>query len=180
MTPEQEEAILSLALVPGGPRPMSSDEFLERFGVYDGKALGLDLLRDAVQRRDAVDVELAMIVGFRFGFSMKHLLLLVDLAYADWHQKHEDVVSALGMLEAPESIDALVHMTEWVPGYLAYDDTRALATKAVWALGAIDSDSARHALSELARAPDRIVAKGAEEQLLRRTQINRQHFTKPR
>jgi hypothetical protein len=168
VTPAEREAARALVIAPGGQARVSSDEFLERFGAVDGKALGVDLLRDAVERRDAVDVELALIVCFRFGLSEEHLPLLLNLCYADWHHGHEDVVSALGKIRSPDSIDALVHMAQLVPSYLEYDDSRALATKALWALGAIDGDAADQALSMLARSPDRIVAREAEAQITRR------------
>ena len=56
MTPEQRSEILALVLVPGGRKPAPADEFLRKFGVTDGARLGLDLLRDAVARRDPIDV----------------------------------------------------------------------------------------------------------------------------
>jgi len=86
--------------------------------------LGLDLLRDAVARRDPIDVELSLVVCFKFGFSDDHLSPLLALAFADWHQRHEDVARALGKLRSPASVDALVHLAEWVPGYLDFDDAR--------------------------------------------------------
>lgn len=169
MTPEQRDLVLDLCKVPGGPEPLSEGEFLQRFGAQDGVALGLDMLADARDRRDPIDVEMAMIVGDRFGFSGAHLGLLVELAYADWHEKHEDVAAALQMLRAPQSVDALEHLAEWIPAYLEWDENRALATKALWALGAVANDSAKRALENLARSSDPIVARGARDQLARLT-----------
>jgi HEAT repeat protein len=104
-------------------------------------------------------------VCFRFGFSDAHLELLMTLALADWHQRHEDVASALGELRSPASVGALVHLAEWVPGYLEFDDARALAVKAIWALGGIGGEEARGALASLASSPSRIVAESAVAQL---------------
>lgn len=84
---------------------------------------------------------------------------------ADWHQRHEDVASALGELRSPASVDALVHLAEWVPGYLEFDDARALAVKAIWALGGIGGGAARRALASLAGSPSSIVADSAVAQL---------------
>ena len=158
---------MALVVAPGGREALSADEFLREFGVTDGMALGLDLLRDAVDRRDPVDVELALIVCFRFGFSEGHLQLLLTLAFADWHQRHEDVAMALGKIRSPASVEALVHLARWVPGYLEFDESRALATKAIWALGAISGDAAHQALESLARSESSIVAEGAVAQLQR-------------
>lgn len=165
LTPEERSRVLALTVVPAGREPLSAEDFLRGFGTTDGVGLGLDLLRDAVARRDPVEVELALVVGFKFGFSEGHVPLLVELAFADWHQRHEDVASALKVVCSPESVDALTHLAEWVPGYLDYDDARALATKAIWALGAISGNAARTALESLACAGDSIVAEAAKAQL---------------
>ena len=156
--------MMALVVVPGR-ETLSADEFLEGFGTTDGEALGLDLLGDAVARHDPVDVELALVVCFRFGFSDDHVPLLLTLAFADWHQRHEDVATALGKIRSPASVEALAHLAEWVPSYLDYDDARALATKAIWALGSITGDAAHQELESLARSDDSIVAESAKAQI---------------
>lgn len=158
---------MALVVVPGDREPLSDEEFLREFGAADGVALGLGLLRDAIERRDPVDVELALVVCFRFGFTDDHLQPLITLAFADWHQRHEDVAEALGKLRSPASVDALVHLAQWVPEYLEFDDARALATKAIWALGAIAGDAAHEALESLAHSEQPIVADNATAQLRR-------------
>lgn len=158
--------MMALVVVPGR-EALSDDEFLERLGRTDGEALGVDLLRDAAARHDPVDVELALVVCFRFGFGDGHVPLLVSLAFADWHQRHEDVAMALGRIRSPESVQALAHLAEWVPSYLEYDGARALATKAIWALGSIGGDAAHRVLGSLTRSGDRLVAENAKAQLER-------------
>jgi HEAT repeat protein len=165
VSPEERTLVRALYVVPGGRQPLPDADFLRGFGAADGMALGLDLLRDAVDRRDLLDVELALVVCFRFGFCDAHLELLVMLAWADWHQRHEDVASALAELRSPASVDALVHLAEWVPGYLEFDDARALAVKAIWALGGIGGEAAHKALESLASSPTGIVAESAVAQL---------------
>jgi hypothetical protein len=166
VSPEERSLVMALFVVPGR-QAMSNEQFLKEFGAADGTALGLDLLRDAVDRRDPVDVELALVVSFRFGFTEGHLQPLITLAFADWHQRHEDVASALGQLRSPASMDALVHLAQWVPAYLEFDDARALAVKAIWALGGIGGDAARGALNSLASSGSGIVAENAVAQLQR-------------
>jgi hypothetical protein len=165
MSPEERSLVRALYVVPGGRQPLSSDEFLRQFGVADGIALGLGLLREAVERRDPVDVELALVVCFRFGFADDHLEPLIALAFADWHQRHEDVASALGKLRLPASVGALAHLAQWVPAYLEFDDARALAVKAIWALGGIAGDEARGVLESLVGSECGIVAENAVAQL---------------
>src|SRR5262245_59646105 len=106
---------MALVVTPAGPPPMTPDEFLRRFGATDGVSLALDLLRDAIGRRDPVDVEWALIVCFRFGFTDSHLQPLLTLAFGDWHHQHENVASALADIRSPASVDALVHLARWVP-----------------------------------------------------------------
>jgi hypothetical protein len=133
--------------------------------LTDLAGVGLGLLRDAVERRDPVDVELALTVCFRFGFSDGHLQPLITLAFADWHQRHEDVAMALGKLRSSAAVNALVHLAQWVPAYLEFDDARALAVKAIWALGGIGGDAAHRALKSLASSECSIVAENAVAQL---------------
>jgi len=147
---------------------MPREAFSRAFGVSDGVTLSLELLRDAVTRRDATDVELALVVGFTFGFTDDHLSLLIDLCFADWHHSHEDAVSALADLGSSASVDALVHAAECVPGYLEFDEARALATKAVGALGVISGDASTNALEALTASESTIVARNATAQLERR------------
>lgn len=165
MSPEERALVMALYVLPGGRQPMSSEEFLRRFGAADGITLGLDLLRDAIERRDPLDVELALVVGFSFGFSDRHLQPLITLAFADWHQRHEDVASALGRLKSPAAVDALLHLAQWVPAYLEFDDARALAVKAIWALGGTSGDAAHSALKSLSSSESDIVAENAVAQL---------------
>jgi HEAT repeat protein len=167
MSPDQRSLVMALVAIPAGRDPLSRDDFLRGWGASDGVALSVDLLRDAVERFDAEDVELALVVGFKFGFCDGHLEPLLSLAFADWHQRHEDIAMALGKLRSPSSVGALVHLAQWVPAYLEFDSARALATKAIWALGAIDSEDAHRALVELAQSSSEIVAAGAKGQLQR-------------
>jgi hypothetical protein len=167
MTPEERSRVLALVVAPGRRRPVAPEEFLRCFGVSDGVVLGLDLLRDAIERRDPVDVELALIVCFTFGFSGDHLEPLVKLAFANWHERHEDVATALGRIGSPGSVDALVHLAEWVPAYLEFDDARALATKAISALGSIGGDEAYQALESLSGSTSDVVAETARAQIER-------------
>jgi hypothetical protein len=95
-------------------------------------ASGLHLLERAVAKRCTDDVEGALFVCSKFGFTPEHLPFLLELASADWHHSHEDVVWYLGDYQGPEVVNALIRATEWIPEYLDSDESRALARKAVW------------------------------------------------
>jgi hypothetical protein len=134
VTPEQRELIAELLTFPGRKPAMSHDEFLEAFSAEDGMALAVDLLSDAIDRV-AEDVERSLVVAFAFGFTEECLPLLTRLSSADWHKRVEDVASGLQQMRSPNAVGALSHLALWVPEYLEWDDARALAVKAIWALG---------------------------------------------
>jgi len=157
VTPEDRQVIYDLVFVPGRGRKGSPEAVLLRFGTVDGHALGLSLLGDAVDREDGDDVEAALIVCFAFGITPDHLELLVLLASADWHRRHEDVASALDGLRTPGAVDALFHLTQWVPDYLAWDEGGGLARKAVWGLAKTPGPEAEQALRLLLDDPDQTV-----------------------
>jgi hypothetical protein len=169
MTPEQKSLVMALVIVPGREPRITSEEFLYRFGADDGKLLGLQLLRDALGRCDRDDVELALIVCFTFGFTEDHLPTLLGLASAEWHVCHEDVITALGSLNSPAAVNALYQATQWIPSYLDYDETRALAVKAIRALGRIPGVEAERALRRLVDSDDSIISERAKRELARRS-----------
>jgi hypothetical protein len=131
VTPGDRQVIYGLAFIPGRGRQSSRADVLRHFGTADGHALGLRLLRDAVDRRDGMDVDAALAVCGTFGITADHLELLVQLASADWHRDHEDVATGLDHLRTPAAVDALYHLAWWIPDYLDWDDTRGLARKAI-------------------------------------------------
>ena len=168
MTPEQRQSILALVVGLGRDRAGSPEQVLRQFGADDGQALGLDLLRDAARRRDQLDLELALIACSVFGFTTGHLDLLIQLAGEDWHLCHEDVVTGLDILRSPQAIDALAFAAWWVPEYLDFDEYRALARKATWALGRIPGPEAEQALTDLLDSDSEIVRQDAKSLLARR------------
>nr|WP_240982708.1 HEAT repeat domain-containing protein [Streptomyces sp. S3(2020)] len=74
----------------------------------------------------------------------------------------------LGRLRSPQTVPTLVLATRWVPEYLDWDENRALAVKAIWALGAIPGPEAREALEGLRDDEDEIIRENAVKQLARR------------
>jgi hypothetical protein len=166
MTEEECGLILALTIVPGGPPPLSAEEFLRRFRKFiSNQEMVRVLLDEALVSRDADEVECALIVGFRFGFSQSNLPTLTKLAAEKWHHSHENIVSALDQLNSPEALDVLYEMTQWVPEYLEFDEARALATKAIWAIGKIAGEKADAMLIELARSKEPTISEAARNQL---------------
>lgn len=141
---------MGLAVGLGDGPTRTLDEVLAHFGESDGETLSLRLLRDAMERQDADDVEMALIVHAAADASVeKFLEPLIELFPADWHREYEDIVRMLGHLRSPRTVPTLALATHWVPKYLHWDENRALAVKAIWALGAIPGAEGLH----LARTP---------------------------
>ncbi|MEU8679480.1 HEAT repeat domain-containing protein [Streptomyces sp. NPDC048560] len=77
----------------------------------------------------------------------------------------------LGKLCSPKTVPTLVLATRWVPEYLDWDENRALAVKAIWALGAIPGPEAREALNALRDEENEIIRENAVNQLARRGEL---------
>ncbi|MDG9709381.1 HEAT repeat domain-containing protein [Streptomyces sp. DH10] len=172
MTPEEQDLIMDLAVGLGDGPTRTLDEVLAHFGESDGGAFALRLFREAVERQDADDVEMALIVKAASGAPVEEFLeLLIELFPAEWHRDHEDIVSLLGTLHSPRTVPTLALATRWVPERLDWDENRALAVKAIWALGAIPGPEAREALEGLRDAENEIIRENAVKQLARRGEL---------
>jgi hypothetical protein len=166
MTEEQRKLCRDLIIHRGGQGNITREDFLQRFpsAVEDGK-LALKWLEEAYRAQSKEDLLCTLVVGFNFDFGPEHLDILRHLVDLDWHYSHEDVVSALDHLRTPDAVDALFRATQWIPKSLEYDDTRALAVKAIWALGKIPGTEAEAKLEMLARSEDAILRQSAVDQL---------------
>jgi hypothetical protein len=172
MTPAEQSLCSALGRTPQHPSGrISKEEFVQRFpaAVING-ALSTELLREAVRERSSTDLGCALTIGFMFGFAPEQSEILAPLIEADWHKSHENIVHALDDIGRHDRnvLDALYKATQWVPKYLGYDDTRALASKAIWAIGKFSSPESDRYLRELASSDDPILREDAQEQVERR------------
>jgi len=169
MTEDQRKLCRDLIIHPDGKSQIIKEDFLCRFpSSVEGGKLAAWVLGDADRAQNAEDLQCALIIGFAFGFAPEHKDTLRRLVEADWHYSHEDVVTALETWPSPDTAEALFRATQWIPKSLEYDDSRALAVKAIWALGKISGPEAETKLEALARSGDAILRKNAVEQLERR------------
>ena len=147
------------------------DEFLRQIGIAreSGSKLALSMLEDAYREHNGVDVEYGLHLGSWFGFTPKFLDILIRLSDSDWHRRHEDVVTALDQLLDTRAIEALHRATLKHHPYLDYDDTRALADKAIWALARLGDARADRILWSLAESAEPVVREHAREQLYRKS-----------
>lgn len=167
-----EELKLCEALIvtpPQGERAISKEDFMRRFpsALEDGK-LAMPILQEAAESRNAKQLQCALTIGHTFGFSPAQVAILVRVLGDDWHYSHEDVVDALNDLASVSAVSALFDATQRIPTYLQYDDSRALAVKAIWALGRTPGSEAELALRTLASSENVLLREGAQRQLQRR------------
>jgi hypothetical protein len=158
----EKDLILDLTL-----NRISEEAFFEVLGTgsRDGRALGLAMIERALSEKDPLGVELGLYLGFRFGFSPEYQRPLLALAEAPWHKRHEDVVSGLEKLLDPASVAVLRRVADARYTYLAYDDSRALRIKSVYAISKIPTLEAVTCLAEIWHVGDDVVAPLARERL---------------
>jgi hypothetical protein len=166
MPTRQQQLILDMTL-----HRISEDELLGEVGIarVDATGFALKALEEAYRQTSAVDVECALYLGFRFGTTPEFLDVLIRLSDADWHHRHEDVVTALDQLRDPKAVEALYGAALKIHPYLEYDDCRALAGKAIWALGNLGDKIADEKLRLLAESDSLVVRDSARKQLYRRS-----------
>jgi len=131
-------------------RALSPEAMLQQLGEPDGAAFGERLVAEAAAFRDADELAIALIPGFRFGYRVHQLPLLHEPAAADWHRSHEDVIGALAKLRQPESVEVLQRLALAPPDYLDEDDAVAFGKKAIRALAEIAGETADRALQAIA------------------------------
>lgn len=154
MNEKQRIAIVQTALLPDGRRRLQPQDFAAAAGVRDPRTWALAELIDAIERRCADDVELAMQTGSQFGTDRDWVQPLIDVLDADWNHSHENAAFTLGQLQDRRAVPALVRATHWVPAYLDYDDGRGLAVKAIHSLGRLPGQEALWALKGLLNHED--------------------------
>ncbi len=158
MTSDERALVLEMVT-----KELPKGVFLQRFrSAKDGKKLTLTLLEEGLHGRSTEDVDCAILVGFTFGFDATHIDALCSLAVEEWHHSHENIVMALDKINDGRAIDTLFHLTQVIPNYLEYDESRALAVKAIWALGKL---GAIEALQTVAESDDPILKANALKQL---------------
>src|ERR1035437_9324886 len=172
MTSTERDIVHRLVITPQQRKPnLSEEEFVRLYpsAIEQGR-LATALLEEAVGERNAEDLQCSLIVGFTFGFAARQKHILCSLLEADWHFCHEDLVTALQELGIydREIVASLHKATQWIPKYLDFDESRALATKAIWALGKMPGSEAELALRQLAASSDTLLRDAAQHQLQQR------------
>jgi hypothetical protein len=166
MRTRQQQLILDMTL-----HRLSEGEFLREVGIARAGVTGFALraLENAYSQQNEDDVECGLLMGFHFGFTPEFQDVLIRLSDSEWHHSHEDVVMALDGLGDTLAIEALYRAALKIHPYLEYDDSRALAGKAIWALGRLGDGTADQKLRLLAESGDPVIRAYAQKQLYRRS-----------
>jgi hypothetical protein len=167
----QERAIISNLM----SNRISEDDFRRTFPRERGDAspLGLAMLRRASRERDAIGAELGLYLIHRFGIPHDCLPVLIELAAADWHERHEDVVDALKSINSPDSIDVLYMCAISNYSYRDYDDAYSLGTKCIYALAKVETYAALARIGQLSRCGNEILEREADRQLARLASVGK-------
>ncbi|MFV0328206.1 MAG: HEAT repeat domain-containing protein [Dysgonomonas sp.] len=122
----------------------------------------LSLLRDVVEKKDAVKLSNIIAIIFNDGADKDYTDILLPLLGEKWHTSEEDIVEVLELIKDPKSVDKLYETAINIPDY---DDMRSLAKKCMWALSAIKTPEAIEKLKLLQTIDDQIIKENAVFQL---------------
>lgn len=146
---------------------LSEEDFFKifPFNLKSSNGKITDFIFEAIEEKDPVLVELAILLGFRFGFPSNSAEALCSLIVEPWHYKHEDIARALQKLKSPDTVECLYRASIMRLDYLAYDENSSLAVKCVWALYAIGTDAAIEKLKLLSISNIESIANSSQDRL---------------
>lgn len=158
MDKNKERLIIELSL-----NKISKGDFLEQYPdniVSTEKYIeeGLEL---SLQEKNGDDVELILLLGFKFGFPKKCSAILTKILPHSWHHSHEDIVTILGEMKDSEAACAIYQTAISSYDYLSYDDFSNLGKKCCSSLYSIKSPKSKMKLDMLSKSDDKIVANEA-------------------
>lgn len=162
---EMLELIRRMIEMPGRPATLTDAQFLKKVGETDGAALAWRLLREATTSRSAALLDVSLFLSARFGFDSSWIPTISGLLVETWHEAHEELVDMLSDLATPETVPGLLLMTQFIPPRREWDESRSLARRAIWALGALDGEVAGQLLVRLSQDPDERIRGFAQRQL---------------
>jgi len=163
MTEAEKDLVFDVAL-----NRVSEKEFLRKFPVdprKDTEYVSRALVQAGL-RKDRDQVECAILLGYKFGFSSSCVPVVCQLILEDWHREHENMASMFQhCLPDPRAVDSLFKTANTQVEYLDFDEAYALAVKCIWSLYTIGTPEAREKLALLAQSPDEIIAGNAQRRL---------------
>jgi hypothetical protein len=124
------------------------------------------LLETSIREENEELADVAITTAYKAGPHPLYGPLLMILAEASWHYRHEDVVLEIQRLRWPDAVTVLERIASCSPPpYLAWNELLPLARKCTWALADIGTTEARQALKRLATSKNELVAGYAKKRL---------------
>ena len=140
MNQEDLELVVALTL-----KRIDEAEFRDQYSetFLDGRRHTLILIRDAVQEQDGDGLYAAFLFGYQFGFPEETRDLIRDVLLEEWHHQHEDFVQIVGEARDPSDVELFYQVSSLHLPYLAYNDSGALGSKAIYELRNIGTPEAK-------------------------------------
>jgi hypothetical protein len=130
------------------------------------QAEALRRLQSAVASSNDEEAEWALAFAWQVGLHPILCNVLIELAEAPWHMRHEDVVQAIQQLRCDSAVEALQRTARSQYDYLGYDEFFGLARKCTWALADIGTPEAKEALERLADSENALIVGYARKRLV--------------
>lgn len=133
----------------------SPERFFREFRpAIDRISLISDFLEAAIQTQDDDNLDDTLFLGSGYGYCQAHLPLLIVLLRQEWHTQHESLVDIIAEFKSDTAIEVLDWAAQIRLAYLDYDDSKALARKAIYALAKIPSHEALEKLESIAQSEE--------------------------
>ena len=166
MNPDQISAVYDL--VSG---KIEESEFCARYGRKPSEfpAEAEQLMSAALANHDADTVEIALILGFRFGFRESIVDQIHTTLVQPWHVSHENMIGILQKMKNPGSVTHLRAAIELKPKllYLDHDDYGSYYKKCLWALADIGTPEAITTIEKFVGSGDPVLREQASYRLQR-------------
>jgi hypothetical protein len=117
------------------------------------------ILEEARAKHDGEAVEMALLLGARFGTPQTAISTLHTLLVETWHTSHEAMVGLLQEWRDPASVPPLKQAIQLKPrlAHFDYDDYGAFYKKCLWALTEIGTTDAVAVIKECAASEDPVL-----------------------
>ncbi len=150
---------------------INKNEFLQIY--FEGKSPDSkrlsELLKKGIVNEDRDIIEEAIVLLYTNSFPNSLFTNhLSELLLAQWHTKHEDIVSLLKDIANLNTIESLYEVTKLKLEYLDYDDTFQLARKSIKALSQINDKNAISKLKLILNDENEVISNYAKKELLKK------------
>ncbi|MDE6593592.1 MAG: hypothetical protein K2K57_11100 [Oscillospiraceae bacterium] len=148
---------------------LSPEEFLKEKGLSPNVFTDtiINFLKESKEKTDSETLDSLVYLIFYFDLKSDEILdILNELLIETWHCKHEDIVTLIDEYRSEKSVEYLKKAGNMKLDYLP-DESFALVSKCIHALGNIGNECAIEGLIQLSNHSDSILSFKAQKQLKR-------------